>query len=71
MQRCIVPKKRITGVGSLGKVLCLGAGFAHISEICGVAHDPDKASDRSKRDAAWRPEVKRVFEENLEVYGAR
>ena len=36
-----------------------------------VENDPDKASDRAKRDAELRPEMKRVWEENLEVYGAR
>lgn len=36
-----------------------------------VENDPDKASDRAKRDAELRPEMKRVWKANLEVYGAR
>jgi putative transposase len=35
-----------------------------------VENDPDKASGPAKRDAELRPEMKRVWEENLEVYGA-
>lgn len=41
--------------------------YAHLA----VENDPDKASDRAKRDAELRPEMTRVWEENLEVYGAR
>ena len=33
--------------------------------------DPSKCSARSRRDAALRPEIERVFAENFEVYGAR
>ena len=33
--------------------------------------DPDRLSDRAKRDAELRPEIERVFEENCEVYGVR
>ena len=36
-----------------------------------VENDPDKASDRAKRDAGLRPEMKRVWEDNRSVYGAR
>ena len=36
-----------------------------------VENDPDKASDRDKRDAELRPEVKRICEENRAIYGAR
>ena len=41
--------------------------YAHLA----VERDPNKASGRAKRDAELRPEMKRVWEENLEVYGAR
>ena len=44
-----------------------GTFYAHLA----VENDPYKASDRAKRDAELRPEMKRVWEENLEVYGAR
>ena len=33
--------------------------------------NPDRVSDRSKRDAALRPEIQRVWDENFQVYGAR
>ena len=36
-----------------------------------IARDPDLASDRAKRDVILSPEVKRVWEENSEVYGIR
>ena len=41
--------------------------YAHLA----VEIDSVKASDRIKRDAELRPELMRVWEENLEVYGAR
>lgn len=36
-----------------------------------IENDPNKASTRSKRDAELRPEMKRVWEDNQSVYGAR
>ena len=33
--------------------------------------DPARWSDRARRDAALRPEILRVFEENWRVYGVR
>ena len=33
--------------------------------------DPSKLSDRTKRDEALRPKIKRVWEENFAVYGVR
>src|SRR3546814_15871736 len=56
-----------------------------VEPICGVlpiapstyrAHaarrkSPELASARERRDRALAPEVRRVFEENLSVYGAR
>ena len=33
--------------------------------------DPGKLSARARQDAALKPEVRRVFEENFQVYGAR
>ena len=33
--------------------------------------DPARLSDRARRDAALRPEIRRVFEENWRVYGVR
>ena len=36
-----------------------------------IARDPDRASDRAKRDGELRPELLRVWQENRSVYGAR
>ena len=33
--------------------------------------DPSRLSDRAKRDAELKPEIKRVFEQNLKAYGVR
>jgi putative transposase len=33
--------------------------------------DRSRLSDRAKRDAELRPEIRRVWEENFEVYGVR
>jgi putative transposase len=33
--------------------------------------DPTRLSDRAHRDAALRPEIERVWEENYQVYGVR
>lgn len=33
--------------------------------------DPESLSDRAKRDAELRPEIRRVFEANWRVYGVR
>jgi len=41
--------------------------YAHVAQ----RDDPAKASARSRRDAELSAEIKRVFEANLEVYGAR
>jgi putative transposase len=35
------------------------------------AADPQKRPDRAKRDAALRPEIRRVWDENFQVYGVR
>ncbi len=41
--------------------------YAHLA----VERDPNKASDRANRDAELRPEMKRVWDDNQSVYGAR
>lgn len=33
--------------------------------------DPSRLSDRAKRDAALRPAIQRVWDENFQVYGVR
>jgi transposase len=47
-----------------------GRGAGIPTEMAGRS-DPEKLSDRARRDAALRPEIRRVFEENWRVYGAR
>jgi len=57
------------GVEPVCKVLPIAQStfYAHAA----IARNPDLASDRAKRDAVLSPEVKRVWEENNEVYGIR
>jgi len=59
----------ICGVEPICRVLQIAPStfYAHLA----VENDPDKASDRAKRDAELRPEMKRVWEDNRSVYGAR
>ena len=33
--------------------------------------DPSRLSDRAKRDAELKPEIERVFDQNLKIYGVR
>ena len=40
-------------------------------ERLAIERDPDRASDRAKRDASLRTEMKEVWEKNRSVYGAR
>lgn len=40
--------------------------YAHQNKLS----NPDRRSDRAKRDDALRPEIQRVWEENFHVYGA-
>ena len=57
------------GVEPICKVLPIAQStfYAHAA----IARNPDLASDRAKRDADLSPEVKRVWEQNNEVYGIR
>ena len=56
------------GVEPICKVLPIAQStfYAHAA----IARDPDLASDRAKRDSALSPEIKRVWEENNEVYAS-
>lgn len=40
-------------------------------EHLAIARDPDRASDRAKRDKVLRGEVQRVWDQNFKVYGVR
>ena len=36
-----------------------------------LERDPDRRSDRAKRDEELEPEIERVWKENFEVYGVK
>jgi putative transposase len=57
------------GVEPICKVLPIAPStyHAHVARRA----DPAKRSARAKRDAALKPEVRRVFDDNLQVYGVR
>ena len=59
----------VCGVEPICRVLQIAPStfYAHLA----VENDPAKASDRVKRDAELRPEMKRVWKDNRSVYGAR
>ena len=61
--------REVCGVEPICRVLQSAPStfYAHLA----VEKDPDKASDRAGRAAELRPEMKRVWEVNLSVYGAR
>ena len=57
------------GVEPICKVLLIAPStyHAHVARRA----DPAKRSARAKRDAALKPEVRRVFDDNFRVYGMR
>ena len=57
------------GVEPVCKVLPIAQStfYAHVA----IARNPDLASDRAKRDGDLSLEIKRVWEQNNEVYGIR
>jgi len=57
------------GVEPICKILPIAPStyYAHAA----IVRDRDLASDRAKRDAALRPEVSRVWDDNYKVYGVR
>ena len=61
--------REVCGVEPICRVLQIAPStfYAHLA----VESDPGKAPDRAKRDAELRPGMKRVWEDNLSVYGAR
>jgi hypothetical protein len=61
--------RKVCGVEPICRVLEIAplTFYAHLY----IERDPSKASDRAKRDAELRPEMRRVREDKLEVYGAR
>ena len=57
------------GVEPICKLLPIAPSTYH--EHVAKRADPARLSDRAKRDEALRPEIKRVFDANWQVYGAR
>ena len=57
------------GVEPICKVLPIAPSTYH--DLVAKRADPEKLSDRAKRDVALKPEIARVFKENFEVYGVR
>jgi putative transposase len=57
------------GVEPICKVLPIAPSsyHAHVARRA----DPAKRSARAQRDAALKPEVRRVFDDNFQVYGVR
>ena len=57
------------GVEPICKVLPIAPAtyYEHKAREC----DPDRRSDRAKRDERLMPEIERVWKENFEVYGAK
>lgn len=57
------------GVESICKVLPIAPSTYYRSKH--LSANPDQRSDRTRRDEALKPEIAHVYEENLQVYGAR
>ena len=57
------------GVEPICKVLPIAPSTYH--DHVAKRLDPSRLSDRAKRDEALKIEVRRVFEDNFRVYGAR
>jgi transposase InsO family protein len=57
------------GVEPICRVLPIAPSTYHAHAL--VARHPERASNRAKRDAVLLPEVKRVWDDNLKVYGVR
>jgi hypothetical protein len=59
----------VSGVEPIGKVLPIAPSTDH-AHVARQA-DPGKLSRRAKRDEVLKSEIRRVFEENVRVYGVR
>jgi len=57
------------GVEAICKVLSIAPSTYHAA--CAAARDPSRASARARRDAELLPEIRRVWDENFQVYGVR
>jgi putative transposase len=62
-------QRGVHGVEPICKVLPIAPSTYHAHAARRA--DPAKASARSRRDAALLPQIRRVYEENFQVYGVR
>jgi len=69
MIRFIEDHRRDHGVEPICRVLPIAPAtfYDHMAKRA----DPSRLSDRARRDEELKPEIERVFEENLSVYGVR
>src|SRR6056297_3053295 len=65
----IEDQRVVYGVESICRVLPIAPSTYYHRVAC--LADPSKASERHRRDAVLRPEIKRVWDENYQVYGVR
>ncbi len=61
--------RAVHGVEPICRVLPIAPSTYHAHVA--LRHDPSRASDRARRDAGLVPEIRRVWEENFQVYGVR
>lgn len=61
--------RAVYGVASICRVLPIAPSTFYHQLACRA--DPSKASGRAQRDAELRPQIKRVWDENYQVYGVR
>ena len=69
MVEFIDQERKAYGVESICKVLPIAPSTYYRSKY--LAANPDQRCDRAKRDDELEPEIARVYEDNLRVYGAR
>jgi putative transposase len=62
-------QRTVYGVESICRVLPIAPSTSYHRLVCQA--DPSKASTRHQRDTELRPEIKRVWDENYQVYGVR
>jgi putative transposase len=65
----IEDQRVVYGVESICRVLPIAPSTYYHQLAC--CADPSKASARHQRDTELRPEIKRVWDENYQVYGVR
>ena len=65
----IEDQRVVYGVESICRVLPIAPSTYYHRLACLV--DPSKASARHQRDTDLHPEIKRVWDENYQVYGVR